>query len=70
MLDSVRYAIWRFALWTRGYGSYEAIDRAVRDGLIVPGTPPDKVMRRGEPRHEEGFDGPCECDTCVSYGEG
>lgn len=29
----------------------------------------DSKPYTGEPEHPDGYDGPCGCDTCLSYGE-
>ena len=35
--EQLAFAIWRFDVWMKGYGSYEAIHRAIRRGLLTPG---------------------------------
>ena len=35
-MSEFAYAAWRFAMWTKGYGSYIEIEKAVEDGLLVP----------------------------------
>ena len=31
------YAMWRFNMWAKGYGTYEDIDNAVVKGELTPG---------------------------------
>jgi hypothetical protein len=36
----IAYAMWRFDLWMKGYGSYNKIDNDVSEGTLIPGVYP------------------------------
>jgi len=42
------YAMWRFDMWSKGYGTYNDIDEAVATGDLEPGNdyPPKRAEER------------------------
>lgn len=44
-MNEFAYMIWRFSIWTEGYGTYEDIDWAVKWHILRPLNHPVKTAR-------------------------